>query len=187
MSNLTLRMATTGDTDALARLAKKTFLDAFEAQNDPRNIRAYVAQAFSPAQMGLELLEENSRFFVIERNAELLAYAKVRDDKPPTEVRGDKALELQRIYVEHGHMGTGMGRMLLDATVAYCVGAGADVLWLGVWSKNPESIAFYRRCGFEMIGTKAFMMGQEVQEDHIMQLVIEHVYDVPSITAKLQS
>jgi len=168
MSNVVIRKASTDDTDALARLASQTFLDAFERSNEPRNIRAYVKQAFSPPQIAKELLEDTSTFFVAERDSALIAYAKVRTLQAPECVQSQAATELHRIYVEHRFVGTGIGQMLLDAAIRAAEEAGHDVLWLGVWENNPDAAAFYERFGFNQVGRQVFMMGPEEQTDLIM-------------------
>lgn len=172
MSNVVVRTASTADTDALAHLAEQTFLEAFEAANEPGNIRAYVKQAFSPAQVSKELRESNATFFVAERDAALVAYAKVRASGVPECVGSDRATELQRIYVEQRFVGTGIGRILLDAAIQATRDAGHDVLWLGVWEHNPDAVAFYERFGFETVGTQDFMMGSDQQTDLVMRLVL---------------
>ena len=49
---------------------------------------------------------------------------------------------------------------------------GCDVLWLGVWEHNPKAMAFYRRFGLEIVGTHAFMLGQDRQRDLIMSIKV---------------
>ncbi len=173
MSNVVIRIASTDDTDALARLAKQTFLDAFERFNEPKNIREYVRQSFSPARIAKELLNESSTFFVAERDAELIAYAKVRSADTPACVGSDSATELERIYVAQPFMGTGIGQILLETAIQATRDTGNDILWLGVWEKNPDAVAFYERFGFSKVGHKAFMMGAEEQTDFIMRLTLD--------------
>ncbi len=168
MSNVVIRKASTDDTDALARLASQTFLDAFEKANEPRNIRAYVKQAFSPPQIAKELLDDVSTFFVAERDSALIAYAKTRTLPSPECVKSTTATELHRIYVEQRFVGTGIGQMLLDAALQATEEAGHDFLWLGVWENNPDAVAFYERFGFTKVGNQVFMMGPEKQTDIIM-------------------
>ena len=45
---------------------------------------------------------------------------------------------------------------------------GVEALWLGVWERNPRAIAFYRRWGFEKIGEHEFLLGADLQTDHVM-------------------
>lgn len=159
MSNVVIRKASTDDTDALARLAEQTFLDAFERLNEPKNIRTYVKKAFNPAQVAKELLDDGSAFFVAERDSQLIAYAKIRVSDVPECVDCPEAMELERIYVEQRFLGTGIGQMLLDTAIEATRDAGHDVLWLGVWEHNPDAVAFYERFGFATVGNKVFMMG----------------------------
>ncbi|MEM7081177.1 MAG: GNAT family N-acetyltransferase [Pseudomonadota bacterium] len=172
MSNIVTRMASTADTDSLARLAKQTFLDAFEKFNEPQNIRAYVKSAFSPSQIAVELLDEDSVFFVAERDSMLVGYAKIRQGEVPACVAAASPAELHRIYVEQSVLGTGIGQMLLDAAIETSRAQQHDVLWLGVWEHNLDAVAFYERFGFERVGEHPFMMGAEQQTDFIMQLTL---------------
>ncbi len=45
---------------------------------------------------------------------------------------------------------------------------GARELWLGVWERNERAQAFYRKCGFEKVGTQIFVVGSDPQTDHVM-------------------
>jgi ribosomal protein S18 acetylase RimI-like enzyme len=65
-----------------------------------------------------------------------------------------------------------MGRGLAQALMAEVENAarrrGAHELWLGVWERNPRAQAFYRKCGFEKVGTQIFVVGDDPQTDHVM-------------------
>ena len=45
---------------------------------------------------------------------------------------------------------------------------GACELWLGVWERNLRAQAFYRKCGFQKVGTQVFVVGSDPQTDHVM-------------------
>lgn len=47
---------------------------------------------------------------------------------------------------------------------------GHDVLWLGVWDRNERAIAFYARWGFVEVGEMSFLLGSDVQRDHVLAL-----------------
>ncbi|MFK8030104.1 MAG: N-acetyltransferase family protein [Gammaproteobacteria bacterium] len=177
MSNVVMRKASSHDALALAHLAEQTFLDAFEASNEPKNIRAYVKSAFSHVQVSRELSDDASTFFVAERDSALVAYAKVRVATAPACVGSQPATELHRIYVEQRFFGTGIGQMLLDASIGAAREAGHAVLWLGVWEHNPDAVAFYEKFGFETVGSQKFMMGPQEQTDFIMRLELSPAAD----------
>ena len=43
------------------------------------------------------------------------------------------------------------------------------MLWLSVWKQAPQSLAFYRKWGFERVGEDRFMLGHTVYEDWLLQ------------------
>jgi len=47
-------------------------------------------------------------------------------------------------------------------------GRGADVVWLGVWERNPRAISFYKKFGFIEVGDHVFPLGNDPQRDIVM-------------------
>jgi ribosomal protein S18 acetylase RimI-like enzyme len=45
---------------------------------------------------------------------------------------------------------------------------GVQLIWLTVWQQAPRPIAFYRRAGFEIIGTATFRFGERLDDDFLM-------------------
>jgi ribosomal protein S18 acetylase RimI-like enzyme len=45
-----------------------------------------------------------------------------------------------------------------------------NALWLCVWSQNQRAIQFYRKFGFEKFGDFTFMLGNDKQDDWLMNL-----------------
>lgn len=181
MSDIRIRRASTDDSLILAQLARRTFLSSYGDRNEPKHIQEYVALAFTPARMSHELADTNSAFFIAEHDAEPIGYAKINLHRSIEQAAGEDAAELERIYVSREYFGYGIGRMLMDAAVAQVSLHGGSIVWLGVWKQNPEAVAFYRKCGFKIVGSKVFMMGREPQEDHLMMLTIKHACDVDAI------
>ncbi len=46
---------------------------------------------------------------------------------------------------------------------------GKKYVWLGVWERNANAIAFYQKMGFAAMGRHAFRMGDELQSDLVMR------------------
>jgi ribosomal protein S18 acetylase RimI-like enzyme len=85
-------------------------------------------------------------------------------------VKAQHPAELNRIYVVTERHGTGVAQALLKEALANAAAAGADCLWLGVWEHNPKAMAFYKKFGFEIVGSHPFMLGHERQRDLVMSL-----------------
>jgi len=76
--------------------------------------------------------------------------------------------ELQRIYVDREWHGRGVGDALLQACFSQTRAWHCDVVWLGVWERNPRATAFYERHGFRRVGRQVFLLGRDEQFDNVM-------------------
>ncbi len=56
----------------------------------------------------------------------------------------------------------------MRACLGEAIAAGADVVWLDVWERNPRAIAFYRKLGFAENGDHVFPLGNDPQRDIVM-------------------
>jgi ribosomal protein S18 acetylase RimI-like enzyme len=77
-------------------------------------------------------------------------------------------MEVVRFYVDRPWHGRGVAHQLMAAAADAAQAAGARTLWLGVWERNPRAIAFYRKCGFEDVGTQIFVLGADHQQDLVL-------------------
>jgi L-amino acid N-acyltransferase YncA len=66
----------------------------------------------------------------------------------------------ESVYVAEEARGRGVGRALLDATVAASEAAGIWTLQAGVLAENAASLALHERCGFRRVGVRE-QMGQD--------------------------
>lgn len=48
-----------------------------------------------------------------------------------------------------------------------------DSLWLSVWEKNSRAVSFYKKWGFSQVGNAVFPVGDDVQQDFIMELPVK--------------
>jgi len=73
-----------------------------------------------------------------------------------------------RFCVDRPWHGRGLAQTLMAATADTARAAGGSTLWLGVWERNGRAIAFYRKCGFEDVGTHSFVLGDDHQRDRVL-------------------
>lgn len=92
----------------------------------------------------------------------------VADVPPPDGDGGQRPMELRRIYVHPDWHGHAVGSALMTDALEQAREANHDVVWLGTNELNGRAIAFYRRHGFEVIGSKTFQVGQSIECDHVM-------------------
>jgi len=131
---------------------------------------AHCAEHFSEAKQRAEIADPQRVTLLVESAPELIGYATLyAQSKPAAELSvGVSPVEIERFYIHRAHHGAGLAQLLMEQCHAHARALGGDVLWLGVWKDNPRAVAFYRKCGFEIIGEQIFMLGTEVQHDHVM-------------------
>ncbi|MGG3626230.1 GNAT family N-acetyltransferase, partial [Bacillus gobiensis] len=81
---------------------------------------------------------------------------------------GDESLEIERIYIKNKFQKHGLGKYLLNKAMEIAMESNKKKIWLGVWGKNENAIAFYKKMGFVQTGAHSFYMGDEEQIDFIM-------------------
>jgi GNAT superfamily N-acetyltransferase len=153
----------------LAELGAQTFAETFAAENAPEDMSAYLAQSFTPARLAEELADAKAAFLLAFVEGEAAGYAKLYQGEPPASVTGESPVELARLYVARKWLGGGVGRALMQRCVDEARGAGARVMWLGVWEHNLRAQAFYRKWGFTPVGHQVFRLGADAQTDWVMQ------------------
>ncbi|WP_336774732.1 GNAT family N-acetyltransferase [Paenibacillus sp. MMO-58] len=156
------------DLPLLQRISIETFNDTFKDQNSPEQMKAYIERAFDAEKLEKEWSNPSTEFYFIVCDEEAAGYLKVNADDAQTEAMGDEALEIERIYIRSGFQRKGLGKRLFDKALEIAIGHGKKKIWLGVWEKNENAIAFYEKAGFVRTGAHSFYMGDEEQIDYIM-------------------
>lgn len=169
---VTLRLATAADAALLADFGRRTFAEAFSGNNDPVRMAQYMAQAYGVEQQAAELAEPQAFTLIAEVAGETAGYARMRVRTEPG-IPGDHPIEVHRFYTDRHWHGKGVATVLMEACLAEARQRGHDVVWLGVWEHNPRAQAFYRKWGFEQVGTHVFLLGDEVQTDLLMACRME--------------
>jgi len=156
------------DLKILQEISIETFNDTFKNQNSAENMKAYLERAFNLNQLEKELSNTSSQFFFVYFNKAVAGYLKVNTDAAQSEDMGDESFEIERIYVKTKFQKHGLGKYLNNKAIEIAVERNKKNIWLGVWEKNENAIAFYKRMGFVHTDSHFFYMGDEEQIDFIM-------------------
>ncbi|MCP3741728.1 GNAT family N-acetyltransferase [Rossellomorea sp. BNER] len=156
------------DSRKLQEISYETFNETFKHQNTPENMNAYSERAFNIKQLEKELSNISSQFFFVYFNNEVAGYLKVNTNDAQSEEMGDESLEIERIYIKNKFQKQGLGKYLLNKAMEIAMERNKKKIWLGVWERNENAIAFYKKMGFVQTGAHSFYMGDEEQMDLIM-------------------
>lgn len=166
--DINVKRCTLEDLHVLQEISCETFNETFKHQNSSDSMNAYLEKAFNLIQLKKELSNPSSQFFFVYFNNVVAGYLKVNTDNAQTEEMGDELLEIERIYIRNKFQKHGLGKCLLNKAMELALEYKKTKIWLGVWEKNENAIAFYRKKGFVQTGSHSFYMGDEEQVDFIM-------------------
>lgn len=165
---ISIKKCTYDDLYTLQEVSRKTFIETFQDQNSPENMKAYLERAFNIEQLHRELSHPYSQFFMVFFNDDLAGYLKLNTGDAQTEEMGQASLEVERIYILSAFQKQGLGKFLLNQAIEIAEQQNKQEIWLGVWEENDNALAFYRSKGFKQVGSHSFFMGDEEQIDFIM-------------------
>lgn len=143
-----VRTACMGDYDSLVALFDE--LDELHRQARPDVFRPFDGPARTRGQIEQWLTGPGSTVLVAERGLDVVGLA-VLLTRPPSPFAGavpNKVVELDNIVVRAGQRGQGIGRHLLEATVAWSRGQGASHVTVSVHAFNRDARRFYETFGF---------------------------------------
>ncbi len=167
---MNIRYGTTDDAQMLSELGAKTFADTFAKDNTLENMALHLKNSFSPEIQFNELSAPENIFLIVEAQHIPIGFAQLILDGKEESIRGTKPMELRRIYSVQEYIGRGVGKELMSTAIREAKQRGCDTIWLGVWEKNPRAIEFYKKWGFQEVGTHVFTLGDDPQRDFIMEL-----------------
>lgn len=167
--------ATPDDASLIAELGARTFEASFGADNRPEDMEQYLSLNFSKNYIASQLSDPSSIFLLAYEECKAVGYVMLRAGKKPISVSGTKPVELVRLYIEEEVIGRGYGSALMNSALEEAKNNGHRTIWLGVWEKNLQAIRFYEKWGFTKVGTKEFVLGSDLQHDHIMARPVEKV------------
>jgi len=173
MKNIDIKKASINDVNQLQKIARQTFFETFSAANSIDNMKRYLEEGFSLEKLTSELNNKSSEFYFATFDNKVIGYLKLNFGQSQTELKDDKALEIERIYVLKEFHGKNVGQLLYEKAMQIAKQENADYVWLGVWEENPRAITFYKKNGFVEFDKHIFHLGDDEQTDIMMKLQLK--------------
>ena len=163
-----IRYAKPSDAKRLAALAEETFRDTFGSANAAEDMDLHCRTSYGEAIQLAEISHAGMVTLLCEEGGDLAAFAQLRWSAAPSCVSAKSPGEIQRLYVAKPWHGKGVAHGLMAACIKEMESRKSDVVWLGVWERNPRAMAFYKKFGFGEVGDHVFPLGTDPQRDIIM-------------------
>ncbi len=147
----TVRPARPHDVRNLAALGTQVWLHTYALEGIRDALSDYVLQELTPERFSEHLADPATRIFVCEQAKCLLGYLKMTASAACPQ---DETIttEIETVYVQEHHTGSGVGRDLLKAAFEAARQTGAQKIWLSVYHENSAALAFYDRLDFQVVG-----------------------------------
>src|SRR6478736_10306329 len=99
MTNIDIKKVRLKDIVELQKISRQTFFETFSAANTEENMKKYLEEGFSIEKITAELNDMNTEFYFATLNNNVIGYLKLNFGQSQTELKDERALEIERIYV----------------------------------------------------------------------------------------
>ena len=99
MKNIDIQKVILSDIDQLQKIGRQTFSETFSGDNSEEDMKKYLDENFSTEKLTDELNNKNSEFYFAKLENTVIGYLKLNFGESQTELKDNKALEIERIYV----------------------------------------------------------------------------------------
>jgi tRNA (guanine37-N1)-methyltransferase len=169
-----VRQAEAADAGTLARVAAETFALACPPGTSPASIAEFIDAHLSEERFAGYLSDPARDIRVAFDDEEpagytMLVFGEPYDADVAAAIAHRPTVELSKVYVLGHHHGAGIAGPLMAATLSAARERGATGIWLGVNQQNARAVRFYEKSGFAVVGTKTFLVGQELHDDFVME------------------
>ncbi|SUA80344.1 Protease synthase and sporulation negative regulatory protein PAI 1 [Nocardia otitidiscaviarum] len=173
---VTVELAAPADAAALGEVAAVTFPLACPPGAGAADIAAFIADVLSPRRFTDYLADPARTVLKAVADGRVIGYsllvaAEPTDPDVAAAVTLRPVTELSKMYVLPGHHGNGVAAALMAASLDRARTADSAGVWLGVNQENQRAQSFYAKHGFQVVGTKTFLVGAQLHSDFVMQRV----------------
>jgi GNAT superfamily N-acetyltransferase len=170
--SITTRRAGPADADLLHELAARTFALACPPGTRQADIDAFIALHLSRESFARYLADPGRILLIVAVDGVPAGYAMlvrgpIADPDVAALVDETKSVELSKFYLAPERHGSGVAAALMAATLRAAADTGARWCWLGVNQQNSRAARFYAKHGFEVVGVKRFLVGEQWHDDHV--------------------
>ena len=173
----TIRIAGSDDAPALHAVAAATFRLACPPGTTEVDMAGFIDTHLSEERMTAYLTDPARCLFLAESEGVPIGYTMLvleepTDDEAAAAITTRPTAELSKCYLLADQHGSGTASAMVEATVAEARRHGAASVWLGVNQHNVRANAFYDKCGFAVVGTKHFLVGEELHDDFVRERLL---------------
>jgi GNAT superfamily N-acetyltransferase len=166
--NLRFEKVQVNQANILLQIVRNTFISTYQHLNDPDQFKAYLDENLVLNRIENSLSQCQSHYYFGRIEDEIVSYFHVLEFPIQTDINTPNSLEIARFYVLDAYKAKGIGKQMMTFVKSLASTLNKQEIWLGVWERNPNAIAFYEKMDFSISGRHTFMIGEDQQTDYIM-------------------
>lgn len=168
---INIRPATIDDASVLSLLAPIVHLESHGHSAKPEHHEIYIQKKLSIDAFVLELSNPENIYHLLYADDVAAGYSKIILNLNHPLITEAPVTKLERIYLLKEYYGMDAGKKLFDHNVTLSKDQDQLGMWLQVWMENHRAIAFYKKQGFQIIGSHDFEVSPtHFNPNHVMYL-----------------
>jgi ribosomal protein S18 acetylase RimI-like enzyme len=144
------------DIPLLSEIATISFIESHGNSAEAKDIDNYVTEKYSVSAFREELSEEKNIYHIIYHNGRAAGYSKIVFNTPFSDSMIKNIAKLERLYLLKNFYDLKLGAVLFQFNVDLSKKNNQAGIWLYTWKENHRAINFYKKYGFEIIGSYDF-------------------------------
>lgn len=168
MSVVFKQVETSEEIEQVAGLAHKIWREHYNPLIGKAQVEFMLEKFQSAEPISKQIQEDRYLYYLLQQSDRNVGYCAFQE-------RGE-SLFLSKIYVDSSEHGRGFGRAIMEFAKESGIKLGLKTLSLTVNKDNSDSIAVYKKIGFEIIDEVCpDIGGGYVMDDYVMELTLRSV------------
>jgi ribosomal protein S18 acetylase RimI-like enzyme len=169
---ISITKATEKDAALLAELAKITFLQSHGHSAEKEDLDSYMTEKYSEDIFKQELNDPLNIYHLLYYKEQAAGFSKIIFDEPYAGSIVKNITKLERIYLLKEFYDLKLGKELFDFNAALAKANHQAGIWLFVWKENERAVKFYKKNGFEIIGSYDFKISERHSNPNYQMVLI---------------
>ncbi|MDB9805965.1 MAG: GNAT family N-acetyltransferase [Flavobacteriales bacterium] len=166
-----IRRADNSDSQIIAQLGRKTFVESHGHSASEKSISNFLERNYTKEALAIELINPKFIYFIIEFDKTPVGFSKIILNTEHILVEEKSISLLDRIYLLEEYHDKKLGWILFQHLVEFTTAKNQKGMWLHTWIENKKAIIFYKKAGFQIIGSYDYNIDEtHSNPNHVMHM-----------------
>lgn len=164
--DILIRRATENDTKIIADIGRSAVKLSHLDSCSETDMNYFLTTHYNEDAILNELAEPSHIYYVIYYGGQPAGFSKIILNVAHPNIPHKHVTKLDRIYLDSKFYDLKLGHHLLNHNVALSKESGQCGMWLFTWTGNERAVNFYKRNGFQVIGSHKFKVSDSHYNPH---------------------